>query len=91
MIVVQDVDFMECPLCGGHGASGRQSADSGDTEEQQLCRLCRGEARVARALIQELCDQMERVANAMQAGDPDRAAQEARLAAHLANRMIGRD
>jgi hypothetical protein len=39
-------------------------------------------------MIQELCDQMQRVANAMQAGDADRAVRETRVAVRLARRLL---
>ena len=54
------------------------------------CRLCHGDGSIPRSVIRQLCEQMQQVANAMQAGDETRAAIEARKAARLAGRLMAR-
>lgn len=81
------VELIECPLC-----EKRRTGPAGPYEGAVVrCRLCRGAGSIGRDVIEELCDQMERVANAMQAGDADRAANEARIAFRVANRILGPD
>ena len=62
---------IECPVCA---------------EARKRCRLCRGLGSVDRASIQQLCAQMEHVADAMQSGDDERAANAARIAGRIAAR-----
>jgi len=79
-------DRLECPVCAGRGTGRGPPFRRGQTRD--LCRLCRGAGSVERPVLQQLCEQMQRVADAMQSGDEDRAAREARIAAHLARRLL---
>jgi hypothetical protein len=81
---------VECPLCGGRGTTrGRALGRIGAARYR--CELCAGDGSVSRAQIkglQRLRDQMQRVADAMQAGNADRAARETRLAVRLARPLL---
>jgi hypothetical protein len=46
--------------------------------------LCNGDGRIPSWQVQPISDQMQRVADAMQAGDDERAAAEGRVAGRLA-------
>lgn len=57
------------------------------TPSRYRCGLCLGEGSVPRGRVRDLHqlrEQMQRVADAMQAGDDERVAREARLAMRLA-------
>lgn len=63
----------------------------GDGPIQYRCSFCVGDGFVPRGRIQSLQplrDQMQRVANAMQAGDDDRAANETRVLVRLARLVL---
>lgn len=89
MIVINANERVECPLCGGRGTtSGRAFRRDGPVRYR--CGLCAGDGSVPRRRIQSLQrlrEQMQRVANAMQAGDADRAARETRSAIRVARRL----
>jgi hypothetical protein len=52
--------------------------------------LCNGNREILWSRVQPISDQMQRVADAMQAGDEERAAAEGRLAATLAIGLLKR-
>ena len=78
-----------CPLCvkltRRLGTIILHSASAHD------CQFCNGERKVEWAQVEPIGNQMQRVADAMQAGDAERAAAECRTAAHLAlTLLVGR-
>lgn len=83
-------EHVECPLCAGRGTA-RGRAFRGGGPIRYRCGLCAGDGSVPLGRIQSLQtlrDQMQRVANAMQAGDDERAAQETRVAVRLARLVL---
>lgn len=84
--VVTQPTRIECPLCAGRGTSSGPARRRG--QKKDLCRLCQGAGSVSREAISELIEQVQRLADAMQAGDPDRAAREGRRAARIARRWL---
>lgn len=52
------------------------------------CDLCRGTGVILFEEIRPLADQMQRVANLMQGGHADRAAQEYRIAVRMARTLL---
>ena len=79
---------IECQLCAGKGTLRGRAFLKGSRRNR--CRLCHGDGSIPRSVIQQLCEQMQKVVNAMQAGDEARAAIEARTAARLAGRLMAR-
>ena len=77
---------LECPACGGRGTRKGPAFRRGQIRNR--CHLCTGTGSVNRSKIQSLCDQMQRVANAMQAGDDESAAKAARIAGRIAARLL---
>lgn len=77
---------LECPLCAGRRTRRGTAFRRGHVDDQ--CCLCRGAGSIERSAIQDLCNRMQHVANAMQAGDADRAAEETRTAVRLARRLL---
>jgi hypothetical protein len=77
---------LECPVCAGRGTRRGPPFRRGQTRD--VCRLCLGAGSVLRTTLQSLCRQMQLVADAMQSGDEERAAKEARIAGHLALRLL---
>lgn len=61
-----------CPLCGGRGAG---------------CRLCRGAGSVRIEGVHELCRHVQELADAIQAGNLERAADVANKVAQLARSL----
>lgn len=83
-------DLVECPLCSGRGTTAGRGWRRGLTPPRR-CPLCDGDGAVIRQDVrdlQRLRDQMQCVADAMQAGDADRAADECRTAAKLAHPLL---
>lgn len=66
---------VRCPLCGG---------------EDSTCRVCDGRGRLPRVRVDELAARMSEVANAIQGGNADRAAGQARIAFGIARRLLDR-
>jgi DnaJ-class molecular chaperone len=85
-------ELIECPICSGRGTvQGRAWRRRSATDYQ--CSLCAGSGSVRRSVIrglEELRTQMQRVADAMQAGDSDRAAAGCRAAVRLARPLLRR-
>jgi hypothetical protein len=81
---------VDCPVCGGRGTvRGRSGRTPSAT--QYPCVLCDGTGVMRQARgdsMLQLRQQMQRVADAMQAGHEERAAGEARRAAHLALEIL---
>lgn len=83
-------DLVECPLCSGRGTIAGRRWRRGLTPPYR-CPLCDGDGAVIRQDVrdlQRLRAQMQRVADAMQAGDADRAADACRTAARLAHPLL---
>lgn len=77
---------VECPLCAGRGTT-RGRAFRRDGTARYRCGLCGGAGSVSRAQIQalpRLRAQMQRVADLMQVGDADGAAEACRVAFRIA-------
>lgn len=90
MFGISATERVECPLCGGRGTT-KGRAFRRDGPVRYLCGLCAGDGSVRRGRIQSLQllrEQMQRVADAMQAGDADRAARETRSAMRVARRLL---
>jgi DnaJ-class molecular chaperone len=86
VVAVEESARIECPLCAGRGTSCGPALRRRQTRDR--CRLCRGAGAIIRATIQDLIDQMQRVADAVQSGVEDRAGREARKAARIARRWL---
>lgn len=90
MVQICASDGIECPVCGGRGTiRGRPWRP--DRVTRYECALCAGAGSVQRSVVRSLLQlrqQMQRVADAMQAGQDDRAAKEARTEARLAFRLL---
>lgn len=83
-------DRIECPVCAGRGTIRGRPWKPG-TSKKYECGLCLGDGSVPRDAVTALLElrrQMQRVADAMQAGREDAAAAEARSAARLAFRLM---
>ena len=81
---------IECPVCAGRGTTRGRAFRRGGTP-RFVCGLCEGDGSVTAERIramEQLRRQMQRVADAMQAGDDDRAARETRIAVRLARRAL---
>jgi DnaJ-class molecular chaperone len=81
---------VECPICAGRGTT-RGRAFSGEGSPRYRCGLCEGAGSVSRsriAAIPRLRDQMQRVADLMQVGDADAAAEAFRVAVRIARPMM---
>jgi DnaJ-class molecular chaperone len=90
MIRIDTTERVECPLCGGRGTT-KGRAFRRDGPVRYLCGLCAGDGSIRRGRIQSLRllrEQMQRVADAMQGGDADRAAKETRVAMRVARRLL---
>lgn len=85
----QTANRIACPVCRGTGTCrGRTYARGQRTHH---CPLCDGSGFVGAdklTSVETLRKQMQRVADAMQAGDADRAAIEARIAGRIAQRVL---
>lgn len=82
--------LVPCPICGGHGRT-QSRARVQERAPEHVCALCIGARYVAGERLQSfdhLRGRMQRVADRMQAGDADGAAQAARLAARIASAML---
>ena len=71
-----------CPLCVK--VSKRAPGIARDLGASNECPFCNSSREICWSRVQSISVQMQRVADAMQAGDDDRAAAEGRLAGHLA-------
>ena len=81
---------VECPLCAGRGATKGRAFSRGRTS-RYVCGLCAGDGSVERSRLQalpRLREQMQRLADLMQAGDADGAAKAARVAFQIARSII---
>lgn len=86
----QSGDRVECPLCGARGTLRGRPFRLTD-ESQQVCPLCEGAGSVPSSTIaglQRLRNQMQRVADLMQAGNADGAATAFRIAVRLARPLL---
>lgn len=81
---------VECPVCAGRGTTQGRASSRG-RRSGYTCGLCAGHGSVERSRLQalpRLREQMQRLADLMQAGDADGAANAARVAFHIARSMI---
>ena len=79
---------ISCPLCVT--VRRRSTGVVRETRAVPGCQLCNGNREILWSRVQPISDQMQRVADAMQAGDEERAAAEGRLAATLAIGLLKR-
>lgn len=81
---------VECPICAGRGTTrGRAFRRVG--APPYVCGLCAGNGSVARSQVEavpRLRAQMERLANLMQVGDADGAAEASRIAFRIARSIM---
>lgn len=80
---------IECPLCAGSGTTTGRGFAGG--QGRHVCPMCRGGGSASRGQfrqVQQLCDQVQRVADLMQIGDADGAAGASRVAFRMARSMI---
>jgi excinuclease UvrABC ATPase subunit len=83
-------DDVRCPLCAGRGIY-RVDAFKRHRAFEGFCPLCRGTRHVSsteHSWFVSVQRQMHRVADAMQAGDADRAYREARIAGGVARALL---
>lgn len=86
---VQTTDRIACSVCAGTGTCRGRTFARG--QRAHRCPLCDGTGLVGVekfTSVETLRKQMQRVADAMQAGDADRAGIEARVAGRIAERML---
>lgn len=76
------ISCISCPLC--IKLLKRLRGLVRESPARHDCQFCNGSREIRWSRVQRISDQMQRVADAMQAGDEDRAAAEGRLAGHLA-------
>jgi hypothetical protein len=84
---------VECPICAGRGTT-RGKAFSRLHPTSHVCGLCGGAGSIARGQVRDLMrirNQMQRVADLMQAGDADAAARASRAAFRIARSMLERE
>lgn len=83
-------DRVECPICAGRGTTlGRLFSTA--RESRYVCGLCGGDGSMKGSQLHalpQLREQMQRVADLMQAGDADGAAKAARVAFQIATSII---
>ncbi len=81
---------VECPICAGRGTT-RGRAFTREGRSRYLCGLCEGAGSVSRSSVEafpRLREQMQRVADLMQVGDADVAAEAFRVAIRIARSMM---
>ena len=79
------MELCECPLCYARGTLKGSPFKRG-TPTELCCPLCEGSGSVVRSTVadlQRLREEMQRVADLMQAGDADGAAVRVRIAVRL--------
>lgn len=89
-VAAERLERIECPVCAGRGTTHGRAFRRG-SPLRYVCGLCEGDGSVTAERIramEQLRRQMQRVADAMQAGDDHRAARETRLAVRLARRAL---
>lgn len=82
-------DRVECPICAGHGTTKGRAFRRG-RPSRYVCGLCAGDGSVERSQLQalpRLREQIQRLADLMQAGDAEGAAKAARIAFRIAASM----
>lgn len=87
----ETAERIACPVCRGTGTCRGRTFARG--QRAHHCPLCDGIGIVGPEMftsVETLRTQMQRVADAMQAGDADRAGAEARVAGRIAQRMLTR-
>jgi len=85
----ETAERLACPVCRGTGTCRGRTFACGQRAHD--CPLCDSTGFVDPKMltsVETLRTQMQRVADAMQAGDPDRAGAEARVAGRIAQRML---
>src|SRR5688500_11344037 len=82
---------LECPICAGRGTVRGRAFRRGARRNAEVCGLCHGDGSVRRGRIAQLPrlrTQMQRVADLMQVGDGDAAAEEFRVAFRIAQSIM---
>ena len=90
MAAVLEAEHVGCPVCAGHGVVRGRALHRGGRSRYD-CGLCEGTGHVSRSRVEVLHDlrlQMQRVADFMQAGNADAAAEACRVAVRLAHSMM---
>jgi DnaJ-class molecular chaperone len=83
-------DDVQCPLCSGRGVYKVDPLKKHPSFER-FCPLCLGTRKLSsteHSWFVSVQRQMQRVADAMQAGDADRAYREARIAGGVARALL---
>jgi transposase-like protein len=90
MAQIKGAERAECPLCAGRGTTQGRAFKRGG-KSRYVCALCAGHGSVERSRLEwvpRLREQMQRLADLMQAGDADGAAKAARIAFRIARSLM---